>query len=205
MASEEEGSIGLSEDDDDDDDDNEDAEEEEEIDEASAASDVSDENEDEDEEAGGGGILAAVAARDLARSAASAPRTPEMLALALERRGAIRSASVGAAFRRVDRAEYAPPRCRRCAFDDAPSWRPAYSLHTILLCALFYECVRERVRLLFCRLRARDDEAGCVVHLSAPSIYAAALEALQLEPRQSFLNVGSGSGSFGETARLRGI
>ena len=48
-------------------------------------------------------------------------------------------------------------------------------------------------------LRGWDEEAGCVVHLSAPSIYAVALEALSLSRAEkgaslSFLNVGSGSG-----------
>mmetsp|Transcript_18054 Transcript_18054/g.23542 ORF Transcript_18054/g.23542 Transcript_18054/m.23542 type:complete len:332 (+) Transcript_18054:68-1063(+) len=46
-------------------------------------------------------------------------------------------------------------------------------------------------------LRAWDDDAQCVVHLSAPSIYATALEALELnESGISFLNIGSGAGYF---------
>jgi protein-L-isoaspartate O-methyltransferase len=59
-------------------------------------------------------------------------------------------------------------------------------------------------------LRAWDEAAGCVVHLSAPSIYAAALEALELEEREprhggplSFLNVGSGSGYFSALVATR--
>ncbi|KAH8086696.1 protein-L-isoaspartate (D-aspartate) O-methyltransferase [Aureococcus anophagefferens] len=49
-------------------------------------------------------------------------------------------------------------------------------------------------------LRSRDDDGSCVVHVSAPSIYAAAAEALDLRPRLSFLNAGSGSGYFSALA-----
>ncbi|KAJ1459931.1 protein-L-isoaspartate O-methyltransferase-domain-containing protein, partial [Pelagophyceae sp. CCMP2097] len=51
-------------------------------------------------------------------------------------------------------------------------------------------------------LRLHDDEAGCVLHLSAPSIYAAALEALDLQKslRLSLLNLGSGAGYFSALA-----
>lgn len=49
-------------------------------------------------------------------------------------------------------------------------------------------------------LRAYDHDAECVVHLSAPSIYAAALEALDLSASLSFLNVGSGAGYFSALA-----
>mmetsp|Transcript_3953 Transcript_3953/g.12913 ORF Transcript_3953/g.12913 Transcript_3953/m.12913 type:complete len:693 (-) Transcript_3953:97-2175(-) len=49
-------------------------------------------------------------------------------------------------------------------------------------------------------LRSWDEDSQCVVHLSAPSIYATALEALELTAGRhhggalSFLNVGSGAG-----------
>ena len=91
------------------------------------------------------------------------PRTMGDLAASLESRGILRSTPVKEAFRRIDRGDYVPPRCRECAYDDAP-------------------------------LRGRDDQLGCVVHLSAPSIYGAVLEALRLSPGDAFLNIGSGSG-----------
>mmetsp|Transcript_2300 Transcript_2300/g.3064 ORF Transcript_2300/g.3064 Transcript_2300/m.3064 type:complete len:700 (-) Transcript_2300:683-2782(-) len=88
----------------------------------------------------------------------------ESLAILLERRGSIRSSSVAGAFRKIDRAQFVPEQCIDCAYDDSP-------------------------------LRALDTKSdGCIVHLSAPSIYAAVLEALDLKPRDAFLNIGSGSG-----------
>ncbi|KAJ1452441.1 hypothetical protein M885DRAFT_589083 [Pelagophyceae sp. CCMP2097] len=117
----------------------------------------------------------------MARDPESAARH---LAATLLVRGAAKTGDVVNAFARVDRSTFVPKSSTGASWDDAP------------LRAWF------KIRLRW------DADAECVVHLSAPSVYAVALEALQLTQRGpsgralSFLNVGSGSGYLSAMAAV---
>ena len=91
------------------------------------------------------------------------------------------------AFRRVDRGAFVPERVADAAYLPRPESRRRPRDRADPLASYRYDDAP---------LRSRDEAWDCVVHMSAPSIYAAALEALDLEPRMSFLNCGAGSGYF---------
>ncbi|KAJ8614275.1 hypothetical protein CTAYLR_001149 [Chrysophaeum taylorii] len=80
------------------------------------------------------------------------------------------------------------------------------SIRSAAVAAAFRQIDRSEFVPARCRESAFDDapmrarDGPCVVHLSAPSIYATAIETLELAQGLSFLNVGSGSGYFSALA-----
>ena len=92
----------------------------------------------------------------------------------------IRSDLVERAFRAIDRADYYLEDYRDNAYKvtlPACFWRPESSLNIIVLCR-------------YQDLAWRHGN----IHLSAPCIYSEVMEALDLHPGLSFLNMGSGTG-----------
>ena len=127
----------------------------------------------------------------------------QAMARRLVARGAVSTPAVAAAFARVDRRVEIKI-LRRVRWRDVAKHYRAPPTHRLISTqvdrAAFAPAGHDDRAFDDAPLRATEAASGCVVHLSAPSIYAAALEALGLDEvsrwrRQlSFLNLGSGSG-----------
>ena len=127
----------------------------------------------------------------------------QAMARRLVARGAVSTPAVAAAFARVDRRVEIKI-LRRVRWRDVAKHYRAPPTHRLISTqvdrAAFAPAGHDDRAFDDAPLRAAEAASGCVVHLSAPSIYAAALEALGLDEvsrwrRQlSFLNLGSGSG-----------
>ena len=127
----------------------------------------------------------------------------QAMARRLVARGAVSTPAVAAAFARVDRRVEIKI-LRRVRWRDVAKHYRTPPTHRLISTqvdrAAFAPAGHDDRAFDDAPLRATEAASGCVVHLSAPSIYAAALEALGLDEvsrwrRQlSFLNLGSGSG-----------
>ena len=146
---------------------------------------------------------AALRAIDRERLGANPAARAQAMARRLVARGAVSTPAVAAAFARVDRRVEIKI-LRRVRWRDVAKHYRAPPTHRLISTqvdrAAFAPAGHDDRAFDDAPLRATEAASGCVVHLSAPSIYAAALEALGLDEvsrwrRQlSFLNLGSGSG-----------